>query len=130
MYFQYKNIYIPVQKYLFQYKKIFPVQKDISSTKIFIPVQKYISSTKINFQYKSIFPVQKYISSTKINFHYKNIFPVQKYISSTKIFPVQKLILETGPRTQALCATIPANSKTSWPLQALGFPFVPPVGLA
>ena len=89
---QYKNIYpstkifIPVQKYLSQYKNIYP------STKIFIPVQKYLSQYKNIYPSTKIFiPVQKYLSqykniypSTKIFIQYKNIYP------STKIFiPVQ-----------------------------------------
>ena len=89
---QYKNIYpstkifIPVQKYLFQYKNIYP------STKIFFPVQKYLS------QYKNIYPSTKiFIPVQKYLFQYKNIypstkifFPVQKYFSQYKnIFPVQ-----------------------------------------
>ena len=60
------EIFIPVQKYLFQYKNIYP------STKIFIPVQKYLSQYKNIFPSTKIFiPVQKYFSQ------YKNIFPVQ-----------------------------------------------------
>ena len=67
------KIFIPVQKYLSQYKNIYP------STKIFIPAQKYLSQYKnIYPSTKIFFPVQKYLSQ------YKNIFP------STKIFfPVQ-----------------------------------------
>ena len=84
------EIFIPVQKYLSQYKNIYP------STKIFIPVQKYLSQYKNIYPSTKIFiPVQKYLSQ------YKNIFPVQKYLSqykniypSTKIFfPVQKYFL-------------------------------------
>ena len=108
IYFQYKNIYIPVQKYLFQYKKYisstkiyfqyenkFPVQKDISSTKRYFQYKNIYSSTKIYFQYENKFPVQKYISSTKIYLQYKNIFPVQKYLQYKNKFTVQKHIYST-----------------------------------